>query len=404
MDVAIKVMLVIVVLAMVLAFSLLILVFAKPDFFSKYKEKVVSADDVKSPQEQNKGYNMGKVGDTKSFIPVEGFEDFAMDLGHHNYRAIIECTSLNYGLMSMQEQDMVEKSFMRFLNTLSFPIEIYIQTREFDKELVLEKLHDNIRTSSKRFSTLSSYANQYEQQMQYLTDYIGNSKVKKKYIIVPFDNTDLLDVSALNNYEIKQFALEELMGRCQIVMGGISGVGITPTLLDRKGIAECLYSYYHRDFYRIARDILAGDFTTLAVNSETPVQITDRSTLDAILTEAQNRIKNDMVHSDSEKEELVFYQYIVDVLESFKQDGRGEGILDLLNRTWEAAEQNGNISEYNQFLKNREDLKSFLSEGDPDGYVTPTYPYASPDVANPNYYDPLYTNDAPVSQSVINFD
>ena len=381
MDIAIKIVIAIVIIWMVVALALVVIVFTKPDFFSKYKDKVVSAEDAATGN-AGSGSSANRVGDTKSFVPVESFEDYAMSLGGHNYRAIIECSSVNYSLMSMQEQDMVEKSFMRFLNSISFPIELYVQTREYDIEECVEKLHDNIKSSLKRFPSIKEYANKYEEQMRYLTDYIGNSKVKKKYIIVPFNSSDLLDVSALNNYEIKEFALEELMGRCQTVMGGISGVGLKPVLLDRKGIAECLYSYYHRDTYRIAQDILSGDFTSLVVKGKEDVSVSDREKLDVILSDAQNRINNTMITNDSTSEELVFYRYIWDVLESFKQNDRGESMLDLLERTWEGAKQTGDISVYNAYLKNRQNLESNMpSEYDIEsGNISPVFPYVSPDV------------------------
>ncbi len=329
----------IIVIFMVIAIAMLIIVATKPELLSRLTGKAGYADSgdgtsTISPNEI--------IGDTKSFILVKSFEDFAMDLGRHNYRAIVECSSVNYDLKSYEEQQMIEGTYSRFLNSLSFPIQIYVQTREFNKGTMLEHLHSNIASSIQRFPSMENYSNRYEEEMQYITEYLNNSKIKKKYIIVPFNNTDLLEVSALTKAEIKEFALSELKNRCNVVVGGLEGVGLTAKLLNRSEIAEVLYSYYHRDTYAIAEDIINGTLTTLSVTGERGTAPTDRMTLDAILLEAQNKIKTEMYKADSSAEEQNFYKYIFDVLESFKQDDKGKNIDELMNNAGiNTDEENG---------------------------------------------------------------
>lgn len=308
---------------------LTVLVVTKPDIFSKNKNKsgeVISADNTS----YNKTMDEQEIGDTKVFNPVKSFEDYAMNLGHHNYRAIIEVSSVNYMLMSENEQDMVEESYKNFLNSLNFPVEIYIQTREIDLNLMIDSLTSKVSKTLKKFDKIASYADEYIQNMMQIPQYINNSKVKKKYIIVPFNNTDLMDMSELTNSEIKTFALEELYNRCSIVISGLNGVGLTANMLDKPAIAECLYSYYHRDFYRIARDFVDGMFDSLAINSSDNKMPNNRMTLDRILYVCQNQIRENLVTSDLSEEEIAFYKYIIDILEYFKQDDRSSSIADLI--------------------------------------------------------------------------
>lgn len=42
---------------------------------------------------------------------------------------VIECQGINYDLMSGLEKNSVEQGFLQFLNTLRYPIQIYVQTR-----------------------------------------------------------------------------------------------------------------------------------------------------------------------------------------------------------------------------------------------------------------------------------
>ena len=350
---------------------LVILMVAKPDIFSKNKNasgKVITAEDSASQDEQTE-----VTGDTKDFIPVVEFDGFSMDLGNHNYRAIVEVSSVNYALMSQMEQEMIEIGYQSFLNSLRFPIEIYVQTREFDKDFMVDNLKTEIKRTKRRFPSIENYAKLYTEQMQQVTDYTKNSKVKKKFIIVPYDNTELSDVSALTNAEIKQFALEQLYNRCQIVVGGMAAIGLSAQILDKAGIMECLYSYYHRIAYRIGGDIAGGEFTSLVVQAENEKYRDKRVCLDEILNSAENRIKTELVTADSSEQELAFYNYIYSMLEFFKQNDRSGFIGDLMDE--DKMKDSGNYDSYKDFVEN-----------DPEAVLYSNYEQAASTEVTPHYY------------------
>lgn len=345
---------------------------AKPDVFSKNKNangKVISAEDSVSQEAQTE-----MIGDTKDFIPVIEFDEFSMDFGNHNYRAIVEVSSVNYALMSQMEQDMIEVGYHSFLNSLRFPIEIYVQTREFDKDFMVDNLKNEIKRTKRRFPSIENYAKLYTEQMQQVTDYTKNSKVKKKFIIIPYDNTELSDVSALTNAEIKQFALEQLYNRCQIVVGGMAAIGLSAQILNKAGIMECLYSYYHRIAYRIGGDIAGGEFTSLVVQAENEKYRDKRVSFDEILNSAENRIKTELITADSSEQELAFYNYVYSMLEYFKQNDRSGFIGDLMDE--DKMKESGNYDSYKEFVENDPEAVIYSNfEQAPSAEVTPHYYY-----------------------------
>jgi hypothetical protein len=317
---------------------LMVLVFTKPDVFTKKQQMGISYEEAgqTGKQAENKGnmqgQNINLGGDTKDFIPFEnrGLMDNAIDLGYHTYRAIIEVSSLNFFLMSNAEQEVVESSYQRFLNSINFPIEIYTQSREFDSQTMMENLEEAIRTSTAKFEGISEYGRLYAENMKQLTEYTGNSKIKKKFIIVPFDSTDLTDMSALTASEIKDFALEELNNRCNIVQAGLEGIGLETQRLTKPEIAECIYAYYHRNMYRIANDFVFRVFDSLAVNGADFTPPDRKTTLMYILNEAQNKINSELRNLDCSIEEDKLYRYINGVLEYFKSDeGQAEIMYEL---------------------------------------------------------------------------
>jgi hypothetical protein len=61
------------------------------------------------------------------------------------FRAVIMCKSINFDLMSPQEREAVEYSYQGFLNSLYFPIQIFVRSQKIDLRPYLERL-DKIRT------------------------------------------------------------------------------------------------------------------------------------------------------------------------------------------------------------------------------------------------------------------
>ena len=65
-----------------------------------------------------------------SFMEFDKIEDnMIIRKNGRQYIMIIECQGVNYDLMSGLEKNSVEEGFLQFLNTLRYPIQLYIQTR-----------------------------------------------------------------------------------------------------------------------------------------------------------------------------------------------------------------------------------------------------------------------------------
>lgn len=303
-----------------------ILILKKPELFNKNMKngEVVSADNNTS----NPGGIGEIIGDTKDFVPVRGFEDFAFAIGKYDYRAIVECTSVNFDLMNEMEQEIIEKSYRRFLNSLNFPITQYTQTREIDVVGILENLEKSIKSSCQIFPGISNYADSYYANMSYLPEHINNSLMKKKYIIIPFNSGELEDVSALTSDEIKEFILEEIWSRSNIVKAGIEGIGLSASILDKREICECLYSYYHRNTYRIAYDFLDGGYNSLVINGNGNYETDKESVFDDIVLQAKNRINAQMNMADNTPEELGFYRFVLENLDNLKENYKLEQLMN----------------------------------------------------------------------------
>lgn len=271
---------------------------------------------------------------SQQFLPFSKIEDNLLDLGGHRYKKIIECTSVNYHLKTEMEKEMIEASFARFLNSFQFPITFYIQTREMDMQSYLDSLKNSIEETCEEFPGLSNYGTDFFKEMQRLPELTGNSKQKKKFIIVGYD--EAFGMEELNDDENRAYSITELNLRVQVLIDNLSGMGIKATELNTAGILELMYSTYHKDDYTNFENLLTGEYTTLLtgfdifkdefgrnipyINNNPVSQQTDAKRAENALWNAKNIIKTEILDRDGldEGSQEVF-QAVLDRLDELTQ-------------------------------------------------------------------------------------
>ena len=172
----------------------------------------------------------------QEFLPFKDIRDGTIVLSDHKYRAIIECSATNYNLKTPAERASIEASFQRFLNTITFPITFFMQTKVIDNSKRLQMLHEEIKATLVEFPNMASYAEQYERDMSDLNGKIGNSQQKKRYIIIPYDEVVLLD--NLTEDEKVNYAAKEIRNRCNIIMSNLESVGVISRILSTEELVE----------------------------------------------------------------------------------------------------------------------------------------------------------------------
>ena len=60
------------------------------------------------------------------------------------YIMVLQCNGVNYDLMSEQEKIAVEEGFVQFLNTLRFPIQLYVQSRTLNLKDIVEGYKERV--------------------------------------------------------------------------------------------------------------------------------------------------------------------------------------------------------------------------------------------------------------------
>ena len=202
---------------------------------------------------------------TQNFLQIAEIRDGIVIMNDGSYRSVIMAKSINFDLMSPQEQEAVEFSYQGFLNSLYFPVQIFIRSQKVDLQPYLEKL-DKIRSEHDNMLL----ALLMEDYINYMTQLSQQTNImdKKFYIVIPyFPHTDvqkaitqsknfftglvaLFDKKeshvVINEAELEK-AKTELRNRVQAVLGGMLQAGIQALPLDTQELIELYYDTYNPD-------------------------------------------------------------------------------------------------------------------------------------------------------------
>jgi hypothetical protein len=169
--------------------------------------------------------------------------------------------------MSERERDGIEYSYQNFLNSLTFPIQIYVRSQRVDIGPYLEKL-EQIRVNQDNM-LLGVLMDDYIQFIDILSQE-ANIMDKSFFVIIPYSIGDEkaqlgkdsdtsknlltnLFVPAKRHQHVKvptdqyNHAKEEMTRRIAAVIDGLSQIGVHAVSLKTRELGELLYNVYNPD-------------------------------------------------------------------------------------------------------------------------------------------------------------
>ncbi|HVI60647.1 MAG TPA: hypothetical protein VM535_00650, partial [Candidatus Saccharimonadales bacterium] len=120
---------------------------------------------------------------TQNSLQIAEVRDGIVIMNDGTYRSVVMVKSINFDLMSPQEQEAVEYSYQGFLNSLYFPIQIFIRSQKVDLQPYINKL-DKIRTEHDNMLL----ALLMEDYITYIDDLSQHTNImdKKFYVVIPY--------------------------------------------------------------------------------------------------------------------------------------------------------------------------------------------------------------------------
>lgn len=296
---------------------------------------------------------------------------------------VVECQGINYDLMSGIEKNSVEQGFLQFLNTLRYPVQIYVQTRTVNLESGIIKYKERINNikdrlikkqleytrkealgvSEKELNEAKLELTREQNLYEYGSDLVSNTERmslnknilrKHYYVIIDYMPEDINN----GNYgseEITSMAFSELYTKAQSIISSLSVCGVNGKILDSKQLAELLYVAYNRDeaeVYELDKALDAGydDLYSTAPNvlqkrmkeldkkiEEDAQKLVNQKLKEAIWdSEEEKRVKQ----KEAQMDELI--NQMAQVIIEENQDMVGKNIAD---RAIKKIKEDGNTKE-----------------------------------------------------------
>jgi hypothetical protein len=202
---------------------------------------------------------------TQNTLQIAEIRDGIVIMNDGSFRSVIMVKSVNFDLMSPQEQEALEYSYQGFLNSLYFPVQIFLRSSKVDLRPYIEKL-DKIR--SEHDNMLLAYL--MEDYINYISGLSEQTNIMDKmfYVVVPFfPHTDVQKAltqsknffsglsqifnSKEQHVTINEADLEaaktELRNRVQAILSGLMQCGVQGLPLDTEELIELYYDTYNPD-------------------------------------------------------------------------------------------------------------------------------------------------------------
>lgn len=202
---------------------------------------------------------------TQNALQIAEIRDGIVIMNDGSFRSVLMVKSINFDLMSGQEREAVEYSYQGFLNSLYFPIQIFIRSQKIDLRPYIDRL-DKIRQEHDNMLLALL-----------MEDYIGfidalsqqtNIMDKKFYVIIPY--FPVIDVQKAITQSKNFFsgltalfqnkeqhvtinegdlvaAKDELRNRVQAALAALQQCGIQGLPLDTQELIELYYDTYNPD-------------------------------------------------------------------------------------------------------------------------------------------------------------
>lgn len=195
------------------------------------------------------------ISSTQEHLNIAEIKDGLIILKDGGLRMVLLASSINFALKSEQEQNAITAGYQNFLNSLSFNIQILMQSRRLDLEHYLQKLQVRLKEETNELIQLQ--INDYIEYIRKLIT-IANIMEKKFFVVIPFTppkvqsrtifdklfRFNAISAPRISDLEFKKYK-EEMIQRANVIASGLGALGVKVVPLSTQQIIELLYSSYN---------------------------------------------------------------------------------------------------------------------------------------------------------------
>jgi hypothetical protein len=240
------------------------------------QQQPMQPQNQKMPAPQTSPAQIRNPNSSQNSLLITELRDGLAVMNDGSFRAVVACKSINFDLMSEREREGIEYGYQNFLNSLYFPVQIFVRSQRVDIAPYIDKL-DKVRRDQDNMllgvlmddyinfiAALAEETNIMDKQFYVVVPYfisgdinsaVNSSKNLLTNLFAPQKQMHIkIDESTYNK------AKDELQNRVNSVLNGLFQVGIRCVQLSTKELSELYYNVYNPD--TAVREPL-GNFETI---------------------------------------------------------------------------------------------------------------------------------------------
>ncbi|MFH1789816.1 MAG: TraC family protein [bacterium] len=200
----------------------------------------------------------GSIPSAQQHLPFAEIKLDTIIMKDGTLRAILMVSSINFALKNEDEQNAIVSAYVSFLNSLDFPMQIVIQSRQ----LYIKPYLDNLLVKERAQANELLRA-QIADYRSFVSELVSMGKIMSKqfFVIVPYDPLsnkkksfwsrmgELLNpvkIISLKEKRLQQ-RKHDLDLRVRLVEGGLQSMNLEVVRLDTQSLIEVMYSTYNPD-------------------------------------------------------------------------------------------------------------------------------------------------------------
>lgn len=194
---------------------------------------------------------------TKDLVVIADIKDNVVLLKNGQLRAAIEVSSINFELRSEEEQMGILQNFQRFLNSIDFPLQMVVNSRQLNMDDYIKMIEGVAEASTNEL--LKIQAIEYGKFVKELLE-LSNIMTKHFYVVLPFyvfeapTKTGVLEgikgmfgtpqTVQIHPEDLEKYRVQ-LMQRVDLILDGLIGMGLKARLMEGDELVNLYYGLYN---------------------------------------------------------------------------------------------------------------------------------------------------------------
>ena len=201
---------------------------------------------------------------TQTLLPLNTIKNDVVVLKTGELRALLQISSLNFGLKAQQERDAILFEYQNFLNSLDFPLQIVVSSRFVNIDEYIRSLQEKLAAQQNHLLQV-----QTQEYINFIQNIVANTNIISTdfYVVVPFSTVEtrtedggmkarMKSIFTLGGFlsssqpKVEDTALfaahtGALMQRVDFVAAGLHRMGLRAKMLTTQELLVLYWSLYN---------------------------------------------------------------------------------------------------------------------------------------------------------------